>query len=221
MDYLSTAERWVPAAVPLVVVSPHPDDEVFGAGGLIREWRRRGHPVTIVSVTDGEAAYSNWPGLGRVRRRELREALSMLCGQRDGNSIGVVRAGIRDGAVMVERDKLRTVLNGLVTARPTLVAPYEGDGHPDHEASGLTCLALAREHGLAVVRYPIWAWHHSQPGDFRAARWGRFDLDLPAQVAKADAMECFFSQLLPYRREPIVPDHVTTYFARPFEAFLL
>jgi len=41
----------------LVVVAPHPDDESLGIGGTVAMLARR-VPVTVVCVTDGEAAPS-------------------------------------------------------------------------------------------------------------------------------------------------------------------
>jgi hypothetical protein len=51
--------------------------------------------------------------------------------------------------------------------------------------------------------------------------WGKFNLSETAQAAKAEALQCFSSQLFPYKRPPVVPDHAMTYFTRPYEAFLL
>ena len=50
-----------PLALPrpgrVVVVSPHPDDEIFGAGGLIAQMQSSGIPVEIIAVSDGEASH--------------------------------------------------------------------------------------------------------------------------------------------------------------------
>lgn len=46
----------------LVVVAPHPDDEVLGCGGLIAAARAAGMPVLIIALTDGEQAYPDEPG---------------------------------------------------------------------------------------------------------------------------------------------------------------
>lgn len=46
----------------LVVVAPHPDDEVLGCGGLIAAARAAGVPVLIIALTDGEQAYPDEPG---------------------------------------------------------------------------------------------------------------------------------------------------------------
>ena len=39
----------------LVVVSPHPDDEVLACGGLMALAAQAGVAITVISVTDGEA----------------------------------------------------------------------------------------------------------------------------------------------------------------------
>ena len=42
----------------VVVVAPHPDDEVLAAGGLMRWMACRGREVLVVGVTDGEASHA-------------------------------------------------------------------------------------------------------------------------------------------------------------------
>jgi LmbE family N-acetylglucosaminyl deacetylase len=218
LQLLARRQRWAPGDGPLLVVSPHPDDEVLGAGGLMRMWSMRNHSVTVLSVTDGEAAYSDWPGLDVLRRRELDRALQVL----SPHNFHTVRLGLHDGSVKTNIPELVHALAPLCEHRPTLIAPYERDGHPDHEAVGEACLQIARRFKLPIARYPIWAWHHRHPHDFDGAAIGRFALDAASRAAKADAIECFGSQLAPAApRIPIVPRRVLRYFSRDFEAFLL
>jgi LmbE family N-acetylglucosaminyl deacetylase len=215
---LEAQPAWTPRRGPLLVVSPHPDDEVLGAGGLMRLWSTWDLPVTLLSVTDGEAAFPGWQDLRSRRRAELDCALSVLSRSR----IPVVRLGLSDGGGEANRPALHEALRALCDDRPTLIAPYERDGHPDHETAGRTCLQIAQQHQLPIARYPIWAWHHRRPHEFADARWGRVVLNVATQGAKTDAMDCFISQLAPGdSRIPIVPPHVLDYFKREFEAFLL
>jgi LmbE family N-acetylglucosaminyl deacetylase len=215
---LAAQPAWVPRRGPLLVVSPHPDDEVLGAGGLMRLWNAWHLPVTLLSVTDGEAAYPDWQDLRERRRAELDCALGVL----SLAHIPTVRLGLRDGGGEANRPALHEALAALCDHRPTLIAPYERDGHPDHEAAGETCRQVAQEYKLPIGRYPIWAWHHVRPQDFEGARMGRFALDTVTQAAKADAIDCFTSQLAPGdSRISIVPPHVLEHFKREFEAFLL
>jgi LmbE family N-acetylglucosaminyl deacetylase len=139
-ERLNTYGEWQPARGHLLVVAPHPDDEVFGAGGLIHDCVLSGHKVTILSVTDGEGADPLRRDLGAVRRQELRDALrklSML-------HVQIERLGLPDGRVAQHRNRLRNAILSLLDSNTTLVAPYEQDGHPDHGAAGRVCIEIAR-----------------------------------------------------------------------------
>jgi LmbE family N-acetylglucosaminyl deacetylase len=221
---LRLAPKWVPKAQPLLVVSPHPDDEVLAAGGLMHSHVRAGFAVTVLSITDGAAAFPDWADLHRIRRQELKRALQILSGGR----IKLVALALADGQI----GRLRTVLLEAIRAqvgaidsdvgrRPVVVAPYEADGHPDHDAAGAVSAEVAREEQLTLIRYPVWTWHHATPAALADARWGRLPLDPATHRAKAAAIDCFASQLRPSGRAPIVPPHVVSYFTRPYEAFLL
>jgi LmbE family N-acetylglucosaminyl deacetylase len=200
----------------MVVVSPHPDDEVLGAGGLICSAARAGHDPIVLSVTDGEAAYPDWKGLDRIRRRELSDALNVLAPQ----NVHTEHLSIPDGRVNEHRATLFDAIDRRISRNALLVAPYERDGHPDHDATGEVCCEIARLRGVTLWRYPIWLWHHGTPEQFAANGWGRFLIDLATLKAKARAMRCFASQMRPLGREPIVPGHILSYFIRPYEAFL-
>jgi LmbE family N-acetylglucosaminyl deacetylase len=214
---LAEAPLWTPADGPLLIVSPHPDNEVLGAGGLIHSWRQAGRKVTILSLTDGEAAYPHWNRLARVRREELKEALQIL----SPRPLLIVRLGIPDGRIAACASKVRGAIVSLAVPGTTIIAPYENDGGPDHNAAGLTSCEMARDLGLPIVRYPIWTWHHGDPPALTSLPWRRFSLSEAAQTAKAEAVTCFTSQTSPYKRRPIFPDHIIRYFARPYESFLV
>jgi LmbE family N-acetylglucosaminyl deacetylase len=214
---LNDAPKLLLPEADLLIVSPHPDDETLGAGGLIRTASTRAHSVSVLSVTDGEAAHPNWKGLDKIRRREADRALSIL----SPHKVRCKRLGIPDGRVSAHRSQLYEAVDRMASATTLLVAPYEMDGHPDHEATGDVCMDIARRRRLAIWRYPIWIWHHGSPEKLESLRWGRFWLDGETRRAKNLAMECFASQLRPPAREAVIPAHVLPYFSRPYEAFLL
>ena len=82
----------VPAATRLLVIAPHPDDDVLGAGGLMQRVKSTGGAVRVVYLTDGEGypegvreedhiarpTAKNYLGYGKQRRREARAALLRL-----------------------------------------------------------------------------------------------------------------------------------------------
>jgi LmbE family N-acetylglucosaminyl deacetylase len=66
--------------VQALVVAPHPDDDVIGCGGSIIRHIRRGHTVTVVYMTSGEAGSLVHPKeeLRLIREAEAREAASLM-----------------------------------------------------------------------------------------------------------------------------------------------
>lgn len=200
---LQAQRHWVPAPGRLIVVSAHPDDETFGAGGLMHSWAGIEYPVTVVSVTDGESPDA------AVRRRELRSALQILGAGR----IEIEHLGLPHGAVASRRAVLEDFLSDAITQGSTLIAPLESDGHPDHAVVGRVCRRLARLRNVPLARYPILGWRRLKPAAFRGAAWGRFELPARVLAIKGLAMRCF---ALP--RRPFIDWRC---FERPFEAFLL
>ena len=217
IDWASRTPAWVPSARHIVVVAPHPDDETLGAGGLIFTYAHSHTKVTVISVTDGELACAEVPELAAVRRRELVSAMREL----EVAQTDIVRLGLPDGAVASHEIELAHSLAERIPDGAILVAPFESDGHPDHEAVGRACRAAADMGGSALAQYPIWGWYRGSPELFRQRRGVRFLLDQRARQAKFRALAQFRSQLDDRPGGPIVPAHVLEYFQRPFEIFLL
>jgi LmbE family N-acetylglucosaminyl deacetylase len=201
---------------PVVVVAAHPDDETFGAGGLIHSCASAERKIAIITVTDGEGARSDLARPGTVRRRELRAALSCL----SERHIQWHRLGMPDGNIALHELTVERAIKTRLPPDATLIAPFEHDGHPDHEAVARICMALGQRRNVPVLRYPIWAWHHSPPGAWQVGDFVRFPLDAMARRAKARAIRCFASQLDAGSSHAVMPEHVLSYFNRPYEAFL-
>lgn len=161
--------RYLPAAEGrLVVVAPHPDDEILGCGGLLAWHLGRGGPALVVAVTDGEASHRgdpSWPPLrlGAQRRQESRRGLARLGVAADA----VVRLGLPDGAVGAHASALEDALGALLNAGDIVVSTWHLDGHPDHDATGTAVRRWAAERGAPILQAPVWMWHWSAPGDPR------------------------------------------------------
>jgi LmbE family N-acetylglucosaminyl deacetylase len=196
----ATAAELVPPGCRLVVVAPHPDDEVLGAGGLLAATAHAGREQVLVAVTDGQASHPGsqlWPEaeLRAQRRQESAVALRVL----GAHACEVVRLGIDDGGIAAARAELAGRLAAIVRPGDVVVSPWRFDGHPDHEAAGQAAAAAAQAGGACHLEAPIWAWHWAEPGDQRmpwpralVLRLGSF----PA-CRKSAAVRCFTSQLEP------------------------
>lgn len=209
--------EWQPDPGLLIVVAPHPDDETLGAGGLIHIWARRELPIAIISVTDGEAACPEVTDLADVRHAELRDALATL----SAHSARIIRLQIPDGRIREYRAVLAETLRSIVCSNATIVAPFEHDGHPDHDAAGSVAREIALQEKVTLAAYPIWAWHQATSQLLANSPIGRVTLEPAARTAKRAAIRCYLSQLRERPGGAIVPSHVLTYFTRSYEAFLL
>jgi LmbE family N-acetylglucosaminyl deacetylase len=209
--------EWTPPqSRTLTVVSPHPDDETLGAGGLIYTCAELGYEITIVLVTDGDHAHRSADYANR-RIGELRSALMRLA----PDGAHVARLALPDGDIASHEAELVERLLRTVPRDCTLVAPYENDGLSDHAATSRACHEAARRLGIPCVRYPVWAWRRLAPNDLRETPMGRLVLSDTARAAKQQAIECYRSQAEPGSDGELVPPHVQSYVQRPYEVFLL
>lgn len=206
-----------------LVVAPHPDDEILGAGGLLAMVGR----AEIVAVTDGEASHPDscvhTPAeLADIRRRETCIALHRL---HPGAEWVVHRLGQPDGHI--DEPSLAARLRMLLTPGRWCLATWRGDGHPDHEAVGRAAARACRESGARLLEYPVWMWHWARPGDDRVPwhRARRIELTAAARRAKASAVAAFVSQIQPLGPgpgdAPILPLDVLARFDRPYETVLV
>ena len=223
---LLSIDRCLPATGRLVVVAPHPDDEVLSCGGLLQMQAARGGAVLVVAVTDGEASHRGsvqWTAsrLAPVRRLESTNGLAQL-----GIPFSqVTRLGLPDGGVQHLRPQLSEALVRLLRRTDLVVATWRLDGHPDHEAVGDAAAQACATVGCRLVEAPVWMWHWGVPGD-TAVPWGRLRgvrLTSLAQQRKARALAAHRSQLTPRDagKEPVLGAEIQSRARRSTEYFFV
>jgi LmbE family N-acetylglucosaminyl deacetylase len=123
----------------LLVLAPHPDDEVIGCGGLVALHLREGRPVHVVVATDGAQA-----GDAAQREAESRAALALL----GDATIEFLR--FPDRELSDERELDDRIAAILREWKPDLIAvPSPLEIHPDHIAlSRAFCDLIARDPSL-------------------------------------------------------------------------
>lgn len=208
----------------VVVVAAHPDDESLGAGGLLAAATALHLPVTVLIATFGERSHpqsTTHPpeALRTLRRAELFRALDEVA-----PTASVRTLGLSDGELTAHQTELTAAIRPVVRGRSTLVvAPWRGDGHPDHQAAGNAAASATVEAGATLLEYPIWAWHWADPGDL-PAELVRLDLAGTDVDAKRRAVHSHRSQTEPLSDllgdEAVVPAGFAAHFERTFEIFV-
>lgn len=168
----------------LLGVWAHPDDETFMTAGLMALARAHGSRVVCATATRGEHGTDDpdrWPPdrLGRLRERELAEALAML-DVHEHHWLGFTDGGCADVHPAVG---VRAVRRLIDTVRPDTVVTFGPDGltgHPDHRAVSRWTSAA-----LESVDHPVRLLHVTVTRDFLHAhaplnrRFGVFYLGEP------------------------------------------
>jgi len=214
---------WLPAIDPLawgsvVVVAAHPDDEVLGAGGMMAMLAAAGVRLRLIAVTDGEASHpgADPAAIARTRIAESAAALDLL----GAGDTEVIRLGFPDTGVAAREAELCARLRELCAGFGTCLAPWEADGHADHEAAGRAARRAVRD----VLAYPVWMWHWAAPGDPRVPWQRARQVALPADAVarKRSAVAAFASQLTgrPGGSPPVLPAGVVAHFTRRQEVLL-
>jgi LmbE family N-acetylglucosaminyl deacetylase len=206
------AFRW-PRAARLVVVSPHPDDETLGAGGLIAMAAARGMGVTVLAVTDGEASHPD-PGTARRRCAELCAATEAL----GAGAITVRRLRLPDGDVRRHAARLARSVADLLEPDDLVVCPLPDDGHPDHEAVADATSWAARERSVHLRAFAVWAWHCHAPATSSLRAGERLWLSVDGRRRKRAAFAAYSSQL--DGDDPVVPASMLVRLDRDFEVFV-
>jgi LmbE family N-acetylglucosaminyl deacetylase len=178
-------------AIPTLVVAPHPDDEVLLAGGLIATQRTRDVEIHVLAVTDGEAAYP------KADRRELaarrRSEQDAALGELGVTPAAVTRLGLPDGSVADCADELRDAMVDLGRFG-LVVAPWTGDHHCDHEATGEAVRTAVALTGAALLFGLFWTWHRRLPKELIDERMVALELSPSAQQRRQQALRCHRSQ---------------------------
>lgn len=141
----------------IVVLAPHPDDEIIGCGGAVCKHLLSRDHVIVVYLTNGTRprAASSTEIDAANRLQEARRALAIL---------GVQENFFLDlpcGNLTIDSDSSNRVASILNESQPDLIyAPHLQDKHPDHFATNLllsrTLPSLVAPPKL-VAGYEIWS----------------------------------------------------------------
>jgi len=218
-------EHFLAAAARVVVVAPHPDDEILACGGLLQTAAAHGVPQLLVAVTDGEASHpgsSAWPE-ARLRAQRPRETLAALaCLGIDRPAL--LRLGLPDGGVSACEHMLGARLAALLMPGDLVVTTWRYDAHPDHEACARACALAAAGCGATLLEAPVWGWHWSAPGDgaMPLARARKLPLTPAMLENKRAALRCFDSQTIADAAQgaaPVLSAQAIERLLHPFELY--
>jgi LmbE family N-acetylglucosaminyl deacetylase len=152
------------SGAPVLVLAPHPDDEVLGCGGLCLALAEAGIPVAVLFLTDGTGSHPGSHAYPPERLRDLREAEARAACAILGiapDRVGFLR--LRDTAAPMNGAPFDDAAERVARACrdwgcATICATWRADPHCDHLAADMIARRVAARLGVCHLAYPVWGW---------------------------------------------------------------
>lgn len=191
----------VPPGARVVVIAPHPGDEVLACGGLLQLLSTLEHPLLLISITDGSASHPGshaWSAsrLSVIRPQESAEALRRL--GMPLHSLKWIRGGFRDDALASSEQPMSQFIARYLQPGDVVFTTWRNDGNDDHDAVGRASAKACSLIGARLYELPIWAWH-SPAREAAMMPWQRAHkvrLDSWSVARKLHAAHAYASQLV-------------------------
>ncbi|MEZ4942241.1 MAG: PIG-L family deacetylase [Saprospiraceae bacterium] len=138
----------------VLVLSPHPDDDIFGCGGTLAKHKNLGHTVKIVYLCNGDKGCdkTNKTGIVEIRRQEAITAAALL-GIKAADLIFLNCPDEQLKPVESLTGQIRDLIGAF---SPDLIyLPSFLDNHPDHWNTNLILQATGVK-GVNICAFEVW-----------------------------------------------------------------
>lgn len=148
----------------VAIIAPHPDDEVFGCGGLITRLVAEDNALHVIVLTGGGGSHRGCCSTSEsdiidARRNLTHKAMSVLGFPKSHlHELDFADAHISEG-YSEEKKKLEALISEIKPA--VILVPHHGEGWPDHLAARDLGIELAGEN-TEVYEYCVWMWYYRQ-----------------------------------------------------------
>ncbi len=178
----------------LLVLAPHPDDEILGAGAIMARTIAGGGAVAVVVLTDGSRSDPGADPAALAIRREAECRAGLLA--MAGRDVPTCFLGLPDGGLSSSAVDLAegSVLARFVAAAApdTIIVTDPADGHRDHKAAfGVAAQLVAMGLADRLLVMPV---SQRVDGTFGGAGYAAHPVGALA-ARKAAALACHRSQI--------------------------
>ncbi|MEA4840947.1 MAG: PIG-L family deacetylase [Bacteroidales bacterium] len=154
----------------VLIISPHPDDEILGCGGFISYMVQHHKAISIIYMTKGENVDKRIPSdIVKVERTKLaKRALSCV-----GQSLNhVYFLDFTDGKINMEdpeTGKLNALINQI--SPRVIFVTHRMEKWNDHIQSNNIMHKLIQDHTIKFYEYCVWTWSLTPFQDIITIKW--------------------------------------------------
>ena len=148
----------------VLIVAPHPDDEVLGCSGLIQRLLKEGKRVDIVILSGGGKSHTGCCQIDEATLIESRRNLS----RKAANILDLPLENLHfldypDGCIAFDCSETEQLKKLIKTLQPKAIfVPHKGEGWSDHLEAGRIVRALIGEmSGVSLYEYCVWFWYYN------------------------------------------------------------
>lgn len=148
-----------PPQAKVLVLSPHPDDEIFGCGGTLALHRKQGDTVKIIYLCSGDQLTNPTAkvGLAQTRHAEALKAIKRI----NLTSNDVTFLDNHDNDLTIDKNTVVAITKIINEYAPTLIyLPHPADNHPDHEATARILYTVLSKNIAPALTKKIALWHY-------------------------------------------------------------
>jgi LmbE family N-acetylglucosaminyl deacetylase len=139
----------------ILVIAPHPDDEILGCGGTIGKFIQNGSHIKTLFLTDGSHGNNTIEQqfLVNLRKLEAKAGLKIL------GSDDLEFFNFKDSELRATRETIRMMLSLIEDYHPEIIfLPFFLDNHPDHKESAVIAAHALNRYKVPVVCYCYEVW---------------------------------------------------------------
>lgn len=186
----------LPEYEKILIISPHPDDEILGCGGLMANMVEENKKVLLVLLTKGENSHFDSPFISKDLLKEERVKLTQKAASKIKLPIeNITFLDFKDGNIN-DKDseiiKLELLINSI---KPDAVfVPYHFEGNKDHETTSIIVKSITKNTPIHLIEYCVWFWRTLPLREVFKIEWKNasiFKIGKTANIKKNDAISIY------------------------------
>lgn len=146
----------------VLIVAPHPDDEVLGCAGLVQRLLSTGWQVDVVILSGGGRSHAGCCDIDETELIDRRRQLSRKAARIIDLPFGHLHfLDYPDGGISVESAETSKLGQLIADLSPNAIfVPHRGEGWSDHLEAGNIIRKLVAD-DTKVYEYCVWFWYYN------------------------------------------------------------
>jgi len=183
----------------ILIIAPHPDDEILGLGGTISKLSSQGHKVTILTVS------GHLPPLYKEEVFEEHKSQALeahkIVGAYDSKFLEIPATFVKDQTIAELNGKIYEVLKNT---QPKIVFLPFPDRHIDHQVIFESCMVVIRplHDGKCIqlaASYEVLSETHWNAPAIEPVFNPNITVDITDHIEnKLSALSCFKDEIMPF-----------------------